>query len=95
MASLRRDVRAGISPSVSKNAVANGSNQKDASSVLDEAAILSTPSRRISLFNLPRVFINLNPEYTQSGVGLAQGVDEVWFVTQIFIAPLGRISQFR
>ncbi|HKD10223.1 MAG TPA: CAP domain-containing protein [Bryobacteraceae bacterium] len=29
----------------------------------------------------------LNPMYTQSGVGLAQGVDRAWFVTQIFVAP--------
>jgi uncharacterized protein YkwD len=29
----------------------------------------------------------LNGEYTQSGVGLAQGLDKAWFVTQIFIAP--------
>jgi uncharacterized protein YkwD len=29
----------------------------------------------------------LNPAYTQSGIGLAQGVDRAWFVTQIFIAP--------
>jgi len=35
----------------------------------------------------------LNPEYTQSAVGLAQGVDEAWFVTQIFIAPLARMSR--
>jgi uncharacterized protein YkwD len=30
----------------------------------------------------------LNPQYTQSGVGLAQGLDRTWFVTQIFIVPV-------
>ncbi len=29
----------------------------------------------------------LNPEYTETGVGLAQGEDGAWFVTQIFLAP--------
>ena len=29
----------------------------------------------------------LNPAYTESGVGLAQGEDGVWFVTQIFLDP--------
>jgi uncharacterized protein YkwD len=29
----------------------------------------------------------LNAEYTESGVGLAQGTDGAWFVTQIFITP--------
>jgi len=29
----------------------------------------------------------LNPEFTASGVGLAQGLDKAWFVTQIFLAP--------
>ncbi len=29
----------------------------------------------------------LKPEYTLSGVGLAQGVDRAWFVTQIFVSP--------
>ena len=33
----------------------------------------------------------LNPEYTHTGVGLCQGLDEAWFVTQIFTQPrLGR-----
>ena len=30
----------------------------------------------------------LNPEYTESGVGLAQGSDGTWFVTQIFVNPV-------
>jgi uncharacterized protein YkwD len=29
----------------------------------------------------------LNPDYTQTGVGLAQGEDGAWFVTQIFVTP--------
>ena len=29
----------------------------------------------------------LNPEFTETGVGLAQGPDKAWFVTQIFLAP--------
>jgi uncharacterized protein YkwD len=29
----------------------------------------------------------LNPEFTDTGVGLAQGPDKAWFVTQIFLAP--------
>jgi uncharacterized protein YkwD len=29
----------------------------------------------------------LNPEYTETGVGVIQGQDEAWFVTQIFLAP--------
>jgi uncharacterized protein YkwD len=29
----------------------------------------------------------LNPEFTETGVGLTQGPDEAWFVTQIFLAP--------
>lgn len=29
----------------------------------------------------------LNSEFTESGVGLAQGPDKAWFVTQIFLAP--------
>lgn len=29
----------------------------------------------------------LNPEYTRTGVGVAQGPDEMYFVTQIFIHP--------
>jgi uncharacterized protein YkwD len=28
----------------------------------------------------------LNPEFTETGVGLAQGPDKAWFVTQIFLA---------
>ena len=27
----------------------------------------------------------LNPAYTESGVGLAQGLDQAWFITQIFV----------
>jgi uncharacterized protein YkwD len=30
----------------------------------------------------------LNPEYTDTGIGLAQGADRAWFVTQIFTAPV-------
>lgn len=29
----------------------------------------------------------LNPAYTHSGVGLSQGLDQAWFVTQIFTQP--------
>jgi uncharacterized protein YkwD len=29
----------------------------------------------------------LNPEYTDTGIGLAQGPDQAWFITQIFLAP--------
>jgi uncharacterized protein YkwD len=29
----------------------------------------------------------LNPDYTETGVGLAQGDDDAWFVTQIFLTP--------
>jgi uncharacterized protein YkwD len=29
----------------------------------------------------------LNPEYTDTGVGLAQGPDQAWFITQIFLEP--------
>jgi uncharacterized protein YkwD len=29
----------------------------------------------------------LNPEFTDTGVGLAQGPDKAWFVTQIVLAP--------
>jgi len=29
----------------------------------------------------------LNPEFTRTGVGLSQGPDKAWFVTQIFLAP--------
>jgi uncharacterized protein YkwD len=29
----------------------------------------------------------LNPDYTETGVGLAQGEDGAWFVTQIFVTP--------
>lgn len=29
----------------------------------------------------------LNPDYTETGIGLAQGDDEAWFVTQIFLTP--------
>jgi uncharacterized protein YkwD len=31
----------------------------------------------------------LNPEYRETGLGLAQGADGAWFVTQIFIDPFG------
>ena len=29
----------------------------------------------------------LNPEYTHTGIGLSQGQDQAWFVTQTFIQP--------
>jgi uncharacterized protein YkwD len=29
----------------------------------------------------------LNPDYTDTGVGLAHGPDQAWFITQIFLAP--------
>ena len=29
----------------------------------------------------------LNPEFTSTGVGIAQGPDKAWFVTQIFLTP--------
>jgi len=29
----------------------------------------------------------LNPDYTETGVGLSQGPDGAWFVTQIFVTP--------
>jgi uncharacterized protein YkwD len=29
----------------------------------------------------------LNPDYTDTGVGLAQGLDQAWFITQIFLEP--------
>lgn len=29
----------------------------------------------------------LNPEYTDTGIGLAQGPDQAWFITQIFLEP--------
>jgi uncharacterized protein YkwD len=29
----------------------------------------------------------LNPDYVETGVGLAKGDDEAWFVTQIFVTP--------
>jgi uncharacterized protein YkwD len=37
----------------------------------------------------------LNPEYTETGVGLAQGQDDAWFVTQIFLAPPPRETAVR
>jgi uncharacterized protein YkwD len=32
----------------------------------------------------------LNPEYTDTGVGLAQGPDRAWFITQIFLEQPSR-----
>jgi uncharacterized protein YkwD len=29
----------------------------------------------------------LNPDYTESGIGVAQAADGAWFVTQIFATP--------
>ncbi len=35
----------------------------------------------------------LNPAYTETGVGLAQGLDRTWWITQIFVRGLSAIPR--